>query len=155
MNRFQQKLSKRFTQTMTNLFKKAAWFTDIHYGMRNNARQHNVDCDEFIDWFIQEAKDKGCETCIFGGDWHHNRASLNISTMKYSLAGLRKLNNSFEKVYFILGNHDLFYRETRDTNSVEFAKELPNVVLIDDKLVEPTINGVWFFVLHKLWKKFA
>ena len=22
-------------------------------------------------------------------------------------------------------------------------------------LVEPTINGVWFFVLHKLWKKFA
>ena len=22
-------------------------------------------------------------------------------------------------------------------------------------LVEPTINGVWFFVLHKLWKRFA
>lgn len=22
-------------------------------------------------------------------------------------------------------------------------------------LVEPAINGVWFFVLHKLWKKFA
>ena len=22
-------------------------------------------------------------------------------------------------------------------------------------LVEPAINGVWFFALHKLWKKFA
>ena len=22
-------------------------------------------------------------------------------------------------------------------------------------LVEPAINGIWFFVLHKLWKKFA
>ena len=22
-------------------------------------------------------------------------------------------------------------------------------------LVEPAINGVWFFILHKLWKKFA
>ena len=54
--------------------------------------------------------------------------------MKYSLDGLRKLNNAFEKVYFILGNHDLFYRETRDVNSVEFAKELPNIILIDSVL---------------------
>jgi uncharacterized membrane protein len=22
-------------------------------------------------------------------------------------------------------------------------------------LVEPAINGIWFFVLHKLWKKFS
>lgn len=22
-------------------------------------------------------------------------------------------------------------------------------------LVEPTINGIWFYVLHKLWKRFA
>jgi|TARA_B100001094_G_scaffold105383_1_gene101588 uncharacterized membrane protein len=22
-------------------------------------------------------------------------------------------------------------------------------------LIEPAINGVWFYVLHKLWKKFA
>ena len=152
MNKFQQKLSKRFTPTMTNLFKKAAWFTDIHYGMRNNARQHNIDCDKFIDWFIEEAKAKGCETCIFGGDWHHNRASLNISTMKYSLAGLRKLNNSFEKVYFILGNHDLFYRETRDVNSVEFAKELPNIVLIDDKLVEGDV-ALTSWLVGDEWKK--
>ena len=52
--------------TMTNLFNKLAFFTDIHYGMRNNARQHNEDCDP--DWFIEQAKAKGCETCIFGGD---------------------------------------------------------------------------------------
>ena len=22
-------------------------------------------------------------------------------------------------------------------------------------LVEPVINGIWFFILHKLWKKFS
>ena len=96
-------------QTMTNLFNKLAFFTDIHYGMRNNARLHNEDCSAFVDWFIEQAKAKGCETCIFGGDWHHNRASLNISTMKYSLDGLRKLSKAFDKVYMIKGNHDLFY----------------------------------------------
>ena len=152
MTKYLQRQSKRYTPIMTNLFKKAAWFTDIHYGMRNNARQHNEDCDEFIDWFIEQAKAKGCETCIFGGDWHHNRASLNISTMKYSLDGLRKLNNAFEKVYFILGNHDLFYRETRDINSVEFVKELPNIILIDSVLSDGDCTFVSWLVGDE-WKK--
>ena len=50
---FQQKPLKRFMPTMTNnLFKKAACFTDIHWGMKNNAKQHNEDCLDFIDWFI-------------------------------------------------------------------------------------------------------
>ena len=63
-------------------------FTDIHYGMRNNAKWHNEDCDAFIDWFIEEAKAKGYEPYLWWRQ-HHNRASLNISTMKYSLDGLR------------------------------------------------------------------
>ena len=50
---FQQKPLKRFMPTMTNnLFKKAACFTDIHWGLKNNAKQHNEDCLDFIDWFI-------------------------------------------------------------------------------------------------------
>ena len=137
---------------MSNLFNKLAFFTDIHYGMRNNARQHNEDCDAFIDWFIQEAKAKGCETCIFGGDWHHNRASLNISTMKWSIQGLRKLSEAFDKVYMILGNHDLFYRESRDINSIEFVEELENVYLIRDTHVEGDVALVSWLVGDE-WKK--
>ena len=137
---------------MTNLFKKAAVFTDIHYGMRNNARQHNEDCDAFVDWFIEQAQEKGCETCIFGGDWHHNRASLNISTMKYSIQGLRKLSKAFEKVYVILGNHDLYYRESREVNSIEFIDELENVYLIRDTLVEGDVALV-SWVVGDEWKK--
>ena len=41
---------------MSNLFKKVACFTDIHFGLRNNSRQHNTDCEEFVLWFIKEAK---------------------------------------------------------------------------------------------------
>jgi DNA repair exonuclease SbcCD nuclease subunit len=120
---------------MTNLFERAACFTDIHYGNRNNAKQHNEDCDAFVDWFIEEAKKKNCETCIFLGDWNHNRANLNILTMKYSIKGLRKLSAAFENVYVLLGNHDLYYRESREVNSVEFIEELTNVHLIRDKEV--------------------
>lgn len=136
---------------MTNLFQKAAVFTDIHFGNKNNSKVHNEDCLGFIDWFIEQAKEKGCETCIFGGDWHHNRANLNISTMKYSLQGLRKLSAAFEKVYFILGNHDLYYRETRDVNSIEFIKEFPNITLVDDVMVEGDVALVSWIVGDE-WK---
>ena len=60
------------------MFKKAAVFTDIHLGLKGNSKVHNDDCEEFIDWYIEQAKANGCETGIFCGDWHHNRNSLNL-----------------------------------------------------------------------------
>ena len=62
------------------MFKKAAVFTDIHFGLKGNSKVHNDDCEDFIDWYIQTAKENGCETGIFCGDWHHNRNSLNLTT---------------------------------------------------------------------------
>jgi DNA repair exonuclease SbcCD nuclease subunit len=117
---------------MTNLFKKAAVFTDIHFGLKSNSLQHNQDCLDFVDWFISKAKEEGCETCLFLGDWNHHRASINIHTLQYGLRALEKMNNAFEKVYFIPGNHDLYYRDRRDVHSVEWATHLPNVVIVND-----------------------
>jgi DNA repair exonuclease SbcCD nuclease subunit len=121
---------------MSQLFKNAACFTDIHYGLKQNSRLHLSDCERFIDWFIAEAKARNAETCIFLGDWHHHRASVNIATMNQSIRDLKKLNDAFEKVYVILGNHDLYYREKRDLNSIEFARDLPNIVMIDEHFLE-------------------
>jgi len=117
---------------MTNLFKKAAVFTDIHFGLKSNSLQHNQDCSDFVDWFIETAKKEGCETCLFLGDWNHHRANINIHTLQYGLRALEKMNNAFEKVYFIPGNHDLYYRDRRDVHSVEWATHLPNVVIVND-----------------------
>lgn len=121
---------------MANLFKKAACFTDIHYGLKQNSKQHLTDCKNYIDWFIAEAKARNAETCIFLGDWHHHRASINIATMNATIRDLKRLNDAFETVYFITGNHDLYYREKRELNSVEFARDLPNFVMVDDWLVK-------------------
>lgn len=117
---------------MTNLFKKAAMFTDIHWGLKNNSLVHNTDCSNFVDWFIQTAQEQGCETCFFLGDWNHNRATINIQTLQFGLRALERISAGFERVYFIPGNHDLYFREKRDIHSVEWAKHLPNVTIIND-----------------------
>jgi hypothetical protein len=125
---------------MTNLFKKAACLTDIHFGLKSNSIEHNQDCLEFIDWFISEAKKENCETCFFLGDWNHHRASINIHTMQYGLRALEKLNNAFDRVYFIPGNHDLYYRDRRDIHSVEWAKHLSNVQIVNDWFSEGDVT---------------
>ena len=117
------------------MFKKAAVFTDIHLGMKGNSRVHNQDCEDFVDWYIDQAKANNCETGIFCGDWHHNRNSLNLTTMDATIRCLEKLGNTFEKFYMFAGNHDLYYKDKRDVKSTEFAKHIPGITMVDEMQV--------------------
>ena len=145
---------------MSNLFKRAAVCTDIHFGLKSNSQTHNDDCLNFIKWFTAKAKEEGCETAFFLGDWHNNRASINIVTLNYSLRDLEHLNDNFDRVYFIPGNHDLYYRDKRDVQSVEWAKHLPNVVICNDWLhsgdviVAPWLVGEDYKRIPKLSAKY-
>ena len=117
---------------MTNLFKKVAVCTDIHFGLKSNSLMHNQDCSDFIDWFIETAQANGCETGMFLGDWSHQRAAINMQTLQYSLRSLEKLSRAFDRFYFIPGNHDLYYRDKRDIYSTEWAKHIPNIQIVND-----------------------
>jgi DNA repair exonuclease SbcCD nuclease subunit len=124
---------------MAELFQTAACFTDIHYGLKQNSRLHLNDCHRYVDWFIAEAKARNAETCIFLGDWHHHRASISVATMNATIKDLKKLNDAFEKVYFITGNHDLYYKDKREMNSIEFARDLSNFVMCDDHFIQDDV----------------
>lgn len=134
------------------MFKKAAVFTDIHLGLKGNSKIHNEDCEEFIDWYIEQAQANGCETGIFCGDWHHNRNSLNLTTMDSTIRCMEKLGRSFEKFYFFDGNHDLYYKDKRDVNSTAFAKHIPGITFIDKIYQEDDVALVPWLVGDE-WKK--
>jgi DNA repair exonuclease SbcCD nuclease subunit len=131
---------------MSNLFKKAAVFTDIHLGLKSNSTQHNEDCLNFVKWFIETAKAEGCETCFFTGDYHNNRAAINIVTLNYSLTALELLGKAFDRVFFIPGNHDLYYRDKRDIQSAEWARHIPNIEIINDFYSEGDVSIVPWLV---------
>ena len=124
---------------MTNLFKKVAVCTDIHWGLKSNSLVHNHDCEAFIDWFIAKAKEEGCETGMFLGDWHNHRASINLQTLQFSVQALEKLGAAFDRFYFIPGNHDLYYRDKRDIHGAEWAKHLPNIHICNDWVEEGNV----------------
>ena len=121
---------------MSNLFKRAIIFTDIHFGLKSNSLLHNQDCEKFVDWVIDTAQKNDCETGMFLGDWHHHRASINLQTLDFSLRCLEKLSKNFSQFYFIPGNHDLYYRDRRDIHGAAWARHIPNIRICNDWLQE-------------------
>lgn len=115
-----------------SLFKKVACFTDIHFGLKSNSTTHLTDCEEFVDWYIAEAKKAGCDTGIFLGDWSHNRNSLNLITLDTSIRCLEKLGAAFEQFFWFPGNHDLFYKDKRDIHSSAFGHHIPGVTVVEN-----------------------
>lgn len=132
---------------MSNLFKKAACFTDLHVGLKSNSLVHLRDCEEFVDWFIDEAKRAGCETGIFLGDWHHHRNSINLMTLDTSIRCLEKLGAAFNQFFWFPGNHDLFYKDKREVHSTIFGRHIPGVTIVekittlDDVTLVPWLIG--------------
>ncbi len=134
------------------MFKKAAVFTDIHLGMKGNSRIHNQDCEDFIDWYIEQSKENNCETGIFCGDWHHTRNSLNLTTMDSTIRCLEKLGKHFENFYMFAGNHDLYYKDKRDVKSTEFAKHIPGITIINEIFEKDDVAFIPWLVEDE-WKR--
>ena len=122
-------------QKKNKKLQRGLYFTDIHFGKKGNSETHNQDCLSFIDWFTGKVKDYEPDYIGFLGDWHEQRSSLNIATLKYSYYGAKKINALGLPTFFCIGNHDLFHRHTREIYSVVPFNEFSNFQVID----QPTL----------------
>jgi DNA repair exonuclease SbcCD nuclease subunit len=100
---------------------------------------------------IKIAEEKDAKTCFFLGDYHHHRSSINAQTQNYMIEGMRLLNDNFEKTYFLVGNHDLYFRVNRKITSAKFATLFPNIVLVDQPLVQGDVALIPWLVEEE-WK---
>lgn len=116
--------------------KRTLAFTDIHWGKSNNSDIHNQDCAKFIDWVIGIVKsDPTIDSIAFLGDWFDNRAAINVKTLNASHKAAKALSELGLPIYFIIGNHDLYHRHTREVYSVISFHDLPNFRVINEPVV--------------------
>jgi DNA repair exonuclease SbcCD nuclease subunit len=71
--------------------------------------------------------------------------------MNYTLSNLELLSKTFEKVYFILGNHDLFYKDKREINSIEFMRLFPNIIPIRERFTQGDVTIIPWLIGDE-WK---
>jgi DNA repair exonuclease SbcCD nuclease subunit len=134
------------------MHKKLAIYTDIHFGAKSNDEVHLKDCSEFIDYVIDEVKKNNCDTIIFMGDWWENRHALNVMTINYALQNISKLNELNIPIYMIVGNHDLFFRNSRNMHSLELFRNFSNITIVDEPL---SINDNMLLVPYLFKEEYA
>ena len=124
--------------------KKAAIFSDIHFGRKNNAEEHNQDCLGFIKWFCGQVKaDTEIDHIWFLGDWHEHRAAINAFTLQRSYQGAKLLNELNLPIMWLTGNHDYAFRNVRTTYTTEIFEPFENIRVINDiEVIDEIYNGV-------------
>lgn len=131
---------------MNKLFDRAIVFTDIHFGLKNDSPQHNDDCLAFIRWMITTAKERNIDTCIFCGDYFHNRKHISSATLTAGMMGLSLLNDNFKHTFFLVGNHDMYHKNRRDINSTNIADLYKNIDFIKDIITLKDCTFVPFLI---------
>ena len=122
---------------------KIALISDIHFGCRNNSEKYlTIMKDFFLNTLVNTLEEKKITDLRILGDLFDNRNNINIRTMNTVLFVFREIYKKLPdlQVSILLGNHDIYYHNRIDINSLECLREIPNITIID-KLTEETINN--------------
>lgn len=105
-------------------------FSDLHYGISDDNERRLDDVDQCIDWIIEEAQKRNEKTCVFAGDWSHNRYKLSTQTADRMKNAIGKLNDNFNEVYLIAGNHDYYHNDDHQVCILNLFSGFKNVTLV-------------------------
>jgi len=124
--------------------KKICCFSDVHIGVhQNNVFWYNV-AENFFSWLSKTLKEKNIEDIIICGDLFHYRDEISVNTLHLASQLLEKLKDF--NVIMLVGNHDAYYKDRSDINSLTPFNSWPNIKVIPQVLASRNFNKNLVFV---------
>ena len=117
--------------------KKILIFTDQHFGHSKDNPFKLKQTEKCMEWIISTGKKNHVDYVIFMGDLWEQRFALSVKTMNVAIKCVEELAISFEKVFLIVGNHDTYYKNTNEINSIDFLKMISRNENIEIINVDP------------------
>lgn len=114
---------------------KVALITDQHFGARNDSISFLDFYERFYDnTFFPAIDGNNIDTVLILGDTFDRRKFVNFFTLhRAKNMFFDKLAERNIKVYMLAGNHDTYFKNTNDVNSVRLLlREYSNIQIIDD-----------------------
>lgn len=91
---------------------------DTHFGCRNDLKLFHEHFEKFYDMMINDLVEKGITDIFQLGDLFDRRKYINFQSLKESKRYFfDKLAENNITLHTLVGNHDIFYKETLDVNS--------------------------------------
>ena len=111
---------------------KVAIITDQHFGARKSSKFFHDYFKKFYDKvFFPYLKENKITTIVNMGDTFDNRRNIDISSLEWAKVNyfdpLREMGIT---IHTVIGNHDIYYKNTNDVSSVSLLlKEYDNVII--------------------------
>lgn len=116
-----------------------AIFSDIHIGVhRDSDVWHKISLD-WARWFKAQLDEKNIKDVIFCGDFFHYRDSIATNTLHQAGAILDLFKDL--NIVFVPGNHDCYYKDSADINSISILNGRDNITVVDKVLTYITDEG--------------
>ena len=99
---------------------KIALLTDTHFGHKNdNLQFHNAFVKFYDEVFFPTLREKNISTIVHLGDLFDRRKYINFHILYRTRKDfMEQLVNGGYEVHFIVGNHDTYFRDTNEVNSI-------------------------------------
>lgn len=108
-------------------------FSDIHIHPHKKSLSRLDDCLKIIPWVFETAKENNVKNIIFGGDFFHDRHKIDLITYQKSFETVWKnIKNTNIELWFLLGNHDLWFYENSSISSVYPFSSIEGVHVISE-----------------------
>jgi len=120
---------------------KIACISDIHLGIHQNAHTWHEIALDFARWFDRELKLRDIKDIIIAGDIFHNRHEIGVNTIHCARKFFDVLSNY--NIVTITGNHDCYYKDKSDINSISILNGYKNITVYQE-VTTLTINNKRF-----------
>jgi len=129
-----------------------AVINDFHIGARNNNSYILNNQLDFLEYtFFPTLKKKNIKTVVIAGDLFDNRAIINLDTLStFKKAFFDKLLDY--EVILLVGNHDVYYKNTNDVNTPRLLlSQYSNIRISDRQVSHITINDTKICIVPWLY----
>ena len=114
---------------------KIALITDTHYGARKGSKIFHEFFQKFYDdIFFPTLEERGIKVAVHLGDAFDSRKSIDFWALDWAKANVYdRFQELGIKLYNIVGNHDAYYKNTNNVNSVDcLLSQYKNVIPISE-----------------------
>ena len=133
---------------------KIAILGDTHFGARNASPQFSKFFEQFYDYFIQYLLDNDIKNVFQLGDLFDTRKFVNLFALEEAKRYFfNPLDKAGIKLGTLLGNHDIFHRESLDINSTGLVLGEYEHVFVYDKPSVVTLDGTDFHMIPWICKE--
>lgn len=118
-------MSKNFAFTQP----RVCCVSDIHIGVHQNGVLWHDIAIQWAQWLRDELKKNNIQDIIICGDLFHYRDEIAVNTIQVTTQILEMWQQF--NIIVLVGNHDAYYKDRSDVNSLSILKGWSNITVVD------------------------